>query len=103
MDTRTLASIDIGSNSVKLLVARVSRDGSMEPVAREKEMIRLGQATFATGRLSAEAIEAGAAAVERLAKIARSSGAEAIRAVATCAVREAENAGDFVEAVRSRS
>jgi exopolyphosphatase/guanosine-5'-triphosphate,3'-diphosphate pyrophosphatase len=102
MVTQSLASIDIGSNSIKLLVARVSRDGSLEPVAREKEMIRLGHATFATGRLSPEAIEAGGAAVERLVRIARSAGAEAVRAVATCAVREAENAAEFVEAVRAR-
>jgi exopolyphosphatase / guanosine-5'-triphosphate,3'-diphosphate pyrophosphatase len=102
MATPSLASIDIGSNSVKLLVARVSSDGSLDPLAREKEMIRLGHATFSSGRLSDEAIEGGAAAVERLARIARSSGAEAIRAVATCAVREAENAAEFVEAVRRR-
>ncbi|MGH9442408.1 MAG: HD domain-containing protein [Thermoanaerobaculia bacterium] len=102
MVTQTLGSIDIGSNSVKLLVAKVSRDGSLEPVVREKEMIRLGQATFATGRLSPEAIEAGTAAVERLLRIARSAGAESVRAVATCAVREAENAAEFSGAVRSR-
>jgi len=102
MVTQTLGSIDIGSNSVKLLVAKVSRDGSLEPIVREKEMIRLGHETFATGRLSEEAIEAGSAGVERLVRIARSAGAESVRAVATCAVREAENAAAFVEAVKAR-
>ncbi len=96
------ASIDIGSNTIKLLVARVGSDGTLEPLSREKELVRLGHETFATGRLSAEAIEAGAGAVERLASIARGSGAETIRAVATCAVREAENAEEFVATVRER-
>ncbi len=102
MVTTTLASIDVGSNSVKLLVARASADGSLEPIAREKEMIRLGHGTFSTGKLSPEAIEAGSAAVERLHRIARSAGAEADRAVATSAVREAENTAEFVEAVKAR-
>jgi exopolyphosphatase/guanosine-5'-triphosphate,3'-diphosphate pyrophosphatase len=97
-----LASIDIGSNTVKLLVATVGPEGTLEPLSREKDLVRLGHETFATGRLSPEAIEAGSAAVERLAKIARAAGAEAIRAVATCAVREAENASEFIAAVRAR-
>jgi exopolyphosphatase/guanosine-5'-triphosphate,3'-diphosphate pyrophosphatase len=99
---RTLASIDVGSNTVKLLVARITEDGVLEVLAREKEMVRLGHETFATGRLSAEAVEAGAGAIERLARMARSSGAESIRAVATCAVREADNSGEFLEEVRRR-
>ncbi|HET7453837.1 MAG TPA: Ppx/GppA phosphatase family protein, partial [Thermoanaerobaculia bacterium] len=98
----TRASIDIGSNTIKLLVAKVAEDGAIEPLSREKEFVRLGHETFATGRLSPEAIEAGASAVERLASIARGSGAETIRAVATCAVREADNGEAFVAAVRDR-
>ena len=97
-----LASIDVGSNTVKLLVAEVGPEGGMKVLAREKELVRLGHETFLTGKLSSEAIEAGAEAVERLVRRARTSGAEAVRAVATCAVREAENADEFVEAVRSR-
>ena len=97
-----LASIDIGSNTVKLLVARIGPEGTLEPVSRDKELVRLGHETFTTGRLSPEAIEAGAAAVERLAGMARAAGAETIRAVATCAVREADNADAFVAAVRAR-
>jgi exopolyphosphatase/guanosine-5'-triphosphate,3'-diphosphate pyrophosphatase len=100
---RTLASIDAGSNTVKLLVAQVGDDGSLEVLAREKEMVRLGQDTFATGKLSDEAIEAGAEAIQRLARAARSMGAETVRAVATCAVREAENADAFLAEVRRRS
>ncbi len=97
-----LASIDIGSNTVKLLVAEVGSGRELKVVAREKELVRLGHETFLTGRLSAEAVQAGTDAIDRLVRRARTAGAEAIRAVATCAVREAENAEEFVQAVRAR-
>src|SRR5258706_13767447 len=92
---RTLASIDVGSNTVKLLVARVGVEGVLEEVVRDKETVRLGHETFTTGKLSSEAIEAVVSALERLARIARDSGAEEIRAVATGAVREAGKAAGF--------
>ena len=65
-------------------------------------MIRLGHATFSTGRLSPEAIDGGRRGGQRLVRIARSAGRGSVRAVATCAVREAENAAEFVEAVAAR-
>ena len=100
---RTLAAIDIGTNSIKLLVANVEDDGTLEVLSREKAMVRLGSETLRTGRLSAEAIEAGASTVEQLVKLAESSGAEVVRAVATCAVRESSNADDFLQAVKKRT
>jgi exopolyphosphatase / guanosine-5'-triphosphate,3'-diphosphate pyrophosphatase len=100
---RCLAAIDIGTNSIKLLVANVEDDGAMEVVVREKSMVRLGSETLRTGRLSPEAIEAGVSTVEHLAKIASGSGAEVVRVVATCAVREASNSDEFVAAARKRT
>ena len=100
---KTLAAIDIGTNSIKLLVANVEDDGTLEVLSREKAMVRLGSETLRTGRLSPEAIEAGASTVEHLAKLAASSGAEVVRAVATCAVRESSNADDFLQAVKKRT
>jgi exopolyphosphatase/guanosine-5'-triphosphate,3'-diphosphate pyrophosphatase len=100
---RTLAAIDIGTNSIKLLVANLEEDGGLEILLREKAMVRLGSETLRTGRLSPEAIEAGASTVEHFERLARGAGAEAIRAVATCAVREAVNSSDFVEAIRKRT
>jgi len=100
---RTLAAIDIGTNSIKLLVANVEQDGSLEVVSREKAMVRLGSETLRTGRLSPEAIEAGVSTVEHLVKLAESSGAQVVRAVATCAVRESSNAQEFVATVARRT
>jgi exopolyphosphatase/guanosine-5'-triphosphate,3'-diphosphate pyrophosphatase len=100
---RTLGAIDIGTNSIKLLVANVEDDGALEVLLREKAMVRLGSETLRTGKLSPEAIEAGVSTVEHFVKLASGSGATMVRAVATCAVREASNAEEFVEAVRKRT
>jgi exopolyphosphatase/guanosine-5'-triphosphate,3'-diphosphate pyrophosphatase len=100
---KKLAAIDVGTNSIKVLVASIEEDGAFEVLAREKEMVRLGTETLFTGHLSEEAIEAGVSAIERLVKEARSAGAEEIRAVATCALREASNARDFQAAVLRRT
>jgi exopolyphosphatase / guanosine-5'-triphosphate,3'-diphosphate pyrophosphatase len=106
-DNRTavnrLAAIDIGTNSIKLLVAAVEKDGTLEVVSREKSLVRLGSETLATGRLSADAIEAGASTVEQFLRSIRASGADLARAAATCAVREAANAQEFVDAVHRRT
>ncbi len=100
---RTLGAIDIGTNSIKLLVANVEEDGALEVLLREKAMVRLGSETLRTGRLSPEAIEAGASTVEHFVKLAGGSGAQVVRAVATCAVREAVNSDEFVDTVRKRT
>jgi exopolyphosphatase/guanosine-5'-triphosphate,3'-diphosphate pyrophosphatase len=100
---KQLAAIDIGTNTIKLLVASVEEDGSLQVLSREKSLVRLGSETLATGRLSEEAIEAGVEAVEQFLRSIRSAGAELVRAVATCAVREASNSGDFIGAVRRRT
>jgi|SRR5215471_5358175 len=98
-----LAAIDIGTNSIKLLVGSVDEEGVLEVLAREKAPVRLGAATLTTGRLSPEAIEAGVAAVTQFQRSIEAQGAELARAVATCAVREASNSEDFLEAVRRRT
>ena len=100
---KKLAAIDIGTNSIKLLVAAVDEAGVLEVLAREKSPVRLGGGTLATGRLSPEAIEAGVSAIEQFLRSVEAQKAELARAVATCAVREAENSQEFLEAVRRRT
>jgi exopolyphosphatase / guanosine-5'-triphosphate,3'-diphosphate pyrophosphatase len=100
---RKLAAIDIGTNSIKLLVAAIDDEGSLEVLSREKSLVRLGSETLSTGRLSPEAIEAGASTVEQFLRSVEAQGAELVRAVATCAVREASNSAEFIEEVRRRT
>jgi exopolyphosphatase / guanosine-5'-triphosphate,3'-diphosphate pyrophosphatase len=100
---RRLAAIDVGTNTIKLLVASVDDEGSLEVLSREKALVRLGTDTLSTGKLSAEAIEAAASAVEQFLRSVKAQGAELVRAVATCAVREADNSARFIEEIRRRT
>ena len=95
----TLAAIDIGTNSIHLLVARTTAEGGFETIAREKEMVRLGSGPGDMKRLDPDAIDRGVAALRRFRQVADISGAS-IRAVATSAVREAENRDEFVRRAR---
>lgn len=110
MTERPIAAIDIGTNSFHMVVARVGEvgDGSagqhrsgptFEVIEREKELVRLGSGSGDMKRLEPEAIDRGVAALVRLARVAAIHDAE-IHAVATSAVREAENADVFIERAR---
>ena len=61
-----VAAMDLGSNSFHLLVADVHPDGSFEAVAREKEMLRLGDDVTRDGRISGVATERAVGAVRRM-------------------------------------
>jgi exopolyphosphatase/guanosine-5'-triphosphate,3'-diphosphate pyrophosphatase len=95
-----LAAIDVGSNSVHMVVADVTSDGRIEVVDRVKEMVRLGRQTFTTGRLPAAAMDLAVRAVKTFSRLARARRVERMRAVATSAVREARNGGAFVRRLR---
>ena len=95
-----LAAIDVGSNSVHMVVADVEPDGRITVVDRMKEMVRLGRRAFRTGRLSDEAMELASEAMNTFARLARARRVERVRAVATSAVREAVNGAAFVRRLR---
>jgi exopolyphosphatase/guanosine-5'-triphosphate,3'-diphosphate pyrophosphatase len=91
-----VAAIDIGSNSIHMVIVRLYRGGHFEIVDRAKEMVGLGRGTLVNGRLSPEALAAGFRTLAAFTQLARRQGADPILAVATAAVREAENGGDLV-------
>ena len=93
-----LAAIDIGTNSVHLIVARVD-DDRIEVVEREREMVRLGSAAGDMKQLAPDAIDRGIDALVRFRQVAAIHGAT-VRAVATSAVREAENRAEFIGRAR---
>ncbi len=95
-----LAAIDLGSNSVHMVVADVSADGRIQVVDRVKEMVRLGRRSFTTGSLGNEATELAARAVTTFGRLARARHVQHLRAVATSAVREARNGAAFVRRLR---
>jgi len=90
-----LAALDLGTNSFHLVVARVRPNG-YDVVTREKESIRLGHGGGDMKHLTTDAMDRGIAALARMKQIADAHGAP-LRAVATSAVREAENAREFLD------
>jgi exopolyphosphatase/guanosine-5'-triphosphate,3'-diphosphate pyrophosphatase len=89
-----IAAIDIGSNSIHMVTARVSH-GDFEILDRAKEMVGLARGTLTNGRLSPEAMEFGLKTLANFKRLAQRQGADPILAVATSAVREAANGGEF--------
>jgi exopolyphosphatase / guanosine-5'-triphosphate,3'-diphosphate pyrophosphatase len=94
-----VASIDCGTNSIRLLVADVPADGAHIDLLRRMEVVRLGQGVDATGRLAPEAIERTRTVLVEYAAQARKLGAIAVRMVATSATRDAANRSDFEDMV----
>ncbi len=97
-----MAAIDVGSNSIRLVVAQVLDDG-YRLLDDEKVITRLGRGLAQTGRLDAESVEASVMAIKRLKAIAEGYGVSRLRAVATSAVREAVNSEGFIAALRQHT
>ena len=96
------AVIDVGTNSVKLLVADV-RDGVVEPVLEESEQTRLGAGFYEAKRLQPEAISLTAKAVGAFVAKTRELEASVVRVIATSAARDAVNPGDLTAAIEAES
>ncbi|HIG82165.1 MAG TPA: Ppx/GppA family phosphatase [Verrucomicrobiales bacterium] len=92
------AIIDVGSNSVKLLIAEVA-EGVVTPIVHKGKQTRLGRGVFETGRLEPEAIADTARAVAAFGAKAKGQGAASVRVLATSAAREASNADELAAAI----
>jgi exopolyphosphatase/guanosine-5'-triphosphate,3'-diphosphate pyrophosphatase len=100
-DGLRIAAIDVGSNSIHMLVAQVENDGTLTELWRAKEMVGLGRASFPSHRLSVIAMQRAMMTLRRFLLESARWNIEKTIAVATSAVREAENGGEFIERVRS--
>jgi len=100
MSTSNHAAIDIGTNSIHLLVAEVGDHGEFSVLTTDKETARLGDTPGDIRELTPDAIGRGVHALERFKAIADSFDAT-LYAVATSAVREASNGGDFVQQAKA--
>ncbi len=98
-----LAAIDIGTNSIHMVVARVDpKLPAFTIIAKEKDTVRLGERDPKTGNLTPEAMDRAIAALERCQELASSLNVDRIIAVATSAVREAPNGRNFLQTISSR-
>lgn len=95
-----LAAIDIGSHSIRQIIADVSPDGSIRVVDEMKAAPRLGAGVDRSGVLSESAMRHALEAVQRMATLATQMGASRVDAVATSAVRDAANRRDFLDQIR---
>lgn len=97
---RILAAIDVGTNSIHMVVVKIQPQlPAFTIIDREKETVRLGNFSGETGGLSEDAMDRGIRALKRCRAIANGFNAEEIVAVATSAVREAENGSVFIQRV----
>src|SRR5664279_5391184 len=89
------AAVDIGSNSVRMMAAEVNQ-GTVRILAEERQVTRLGESVFRTGRISEDALTFVLATLGRMASIYQKLSIDRVRAVATSAVRDAGNQDEFV-------
>src|SRR5665213_1326508 len=88
-DSQRIAAIDIGSNSIRQIVADVSTNGQIRMVDEMKAAPRLGTGLVETNTLSDEPMRLAIESLVRMATLARQLGAKRFEAVATSAVRDA--------------
>jgi exopolyphosphatase/guanosine-5'-triphosphate,3'-diphosphate pyrophosphatase len=98
-----IAAIDIGTNSVHMIVVQVRPDMSFEIIDREKEMVRLGAGGLGGRALTPEAMTAALQALSKFRRLAESHRVDHILAAATSATREAEDGGEFLGAIERQT
>ena len=99
-----IAAIDVGSNSIHLVVVEADAMGNQQVLAREKHMVRLARGVVSSGEIGPEAFQAGLEVLALMAEVIRGLQCETVMACGTAALREAANAPRFIqEADRVRS
>lgn len=93
--SQRMAAIDIGTNSIRLVVAEALRGGNYRILDEDREATRLGRTLHSTGMLDQQSMDESLAALRRFKQIAESFQPAEIRTIATCAVREASNGPEF--------
>jgi exopolyphosphatase/guanosine-5'-triphosphate,3'-diphosphate pyrophosphatase len=96
----TFAAVDIGSNSVRLKIARLQR-GRLRSIHEDREVTRLGEGVFRSGFLTPESMAGTVKVLRRFHRAIQQTATENVRVVATSALRDARNSQAFLEWVRS--
>ena len=95
--TRHVAFLDIGTNSIRLLIVRINPNHSTNVLIQLKQTVRLGEGEFDAQLLQPKAVDRAVSVAQQFASLIRSHGADDVVAVATAATREARNQREFVE------
>jgi exopolyphosphatase/guanosine-5'-triphosphate,3'-diphosphate pyrophosphatase len=99
-ESEVVAFLDMGTNSIRLLLVRINPNHTHTVLSQQREMVRLGDREFADQRLQPEAMHRAVLVCRRFAEMARLQKAKQIVAVATSATREARNQQDFLQLLR---
>ncbi len=91
-----LAAIDIGTNSIHMVIAEATHNNNFQIIDREKEMVKLGEGVFRHNRLNERAFREGLETIKRYVQLADQRGADEIITAATSATREAHNGSEFL-------
>src|ERR1700704_6186089 len=98
-----IAAIDIGTNSIHMIVVKVRPDLSFEVIDREKDMVRLGAGGLDGRSLTPSAMATALQTLTKFKRLAESNKVDEIVAAATSATRESENGGDFIAGVERQT
>ena len=99
-DERVVSFIDIGTNSVRVLLVRINPNHSYATLTQQKEIVRLGEGEFVDQYLQPAAMDRAILVCRKFAELSRSYGAEEIVAITTSAARDAINQADFLRRLR---
>lgn len=103
LDEKILAFIDIGTNSIRLILVRLNINNSYTVLRQEKEVVRLGENEFKNHLLRPEAMKRAVLVCKKFVELATSFGAGEIIAVATSAAREAKNQAEFLKQMKNEA
>ncbi len=93
------ASLDIGANTIRLLIARIDKDNRFVPIARKRQITRLGEGFLPRKEITLKAMERSAKAVFDFSRIIKEKGVKQVFAAATSVVREAKNRDNFTSRI----
>src|ERR1700683_913799 len=96
----TFAAVDIGSNSVRLKIARLTR-GRLRSIHEDREVTRLGEGVFRSGFLTPESMAETVKVLRRFHRATQQVVTDPVRGVATSALRHARNSEALLEGVAS--
>lgn len=99
----TLAAIDVGSNGIRLIVGKVNGDRNMQILENIREAVRLGQDVFTQSVIAEETIDKAAEAFARFKSVIAAHDVKWTKAIATSAVREAQNKDLFIDRMEQAS
>lgn len=92
-----LAAIDIGSNSIKVVIVEAAASESFAVLASDRETVRLGQETLVNKHIGNAAMQRATACLKRFRSLAKEHGSDQIVATATAFLREADNSAEFIQ------